>query len=124
MGAVFKPFQGWTVGGDATQRCLWLQKREMRRSKPSSVGVLLRSSHDLTVLWVMQEREMRRPGARPWSENIDRTFYMPTKSDEGVRAFRQWIVKYAGGAPKWAVSVLLSRGSTQPFVLAFSSLDR
>lgn len=40
-----------------------------------------------------QEREMRRP-EYSWSENIDRAFYMPTKSDEGVRAFRQWIIKF------------------------------
>ena len=30
---------------------------------------------------------------------------MPTKSDEGVRAFRQWIVKFAGGGPRWADGV-------------------
>lgn len=51
-----------------------------------------------------QEREMRRPEYK-WSENIDRAFYMPTKSDEGVRAFRQWIVKWGGGGPKWADGV-------------------
>jgi hypothetical protein len=33
------------------------------------------------------------------------TFYMPTKSDEGVRAFRQWISKFGGKAPAWAVSL-------------------
>jgi len=51
-----------------------------------------------------QEREMRRPELK-WEENIDRAFYMPTKSDEGVRAFRQWIVKWGGGGPKWAEGV-------------------
>lgn len=30
---------------------------------------------------------------------------MPTKSDEGVRAFRQWIVKFGGGGPRWADGV-------------------
>lgn len=51
-----------------------------------------------------QEREMRRPELK-WEENIDRAFYMPTKSDEGVRAFRQWIVKWGGGGPRWAEGV-------------------
>ncbi len=51
-----------------------------------------------------QEREMRRDEYK-WAENIDRAFYMPTKSDEGVRAFRQWIVKWGGGGPKWADGV-------------------
>lgn len=45
---------------------------------------------------------MRKPGSN-WLENIDRIFYMPTKSDEGVRAFRQWLVKFAGAGPKWMV---------------------
>jgi hypothetical protein len=37
---------------------------------------------------------------------LRQTFYMPTKSDEGVRAFRQWISKFGGKAPAWAVSLL------------------
>lgn len=51
-----------------------------------------------------QEREMRRPELK-WEENIDRAFYMPTKSDEGVRAFRQWLVRWGAGDPRWADGV-------------------
>lgn len=35
---------------------------------------------------------------------VTQTFFMPTKSDEGVRAFRQWIAKFGGKGPRWAVS--------------------
>ena len=46
---------------------------------------------------------MRKPD-HDWEQGIDRAFYMPTRSDEGVRAFRNWLLRFAGGAPKWAVS--------------------
>jgi len=48
-----------------------------------------------------QEREMRKPGS-DWEKNIDRAFYMPTKSDEFVRSFRKWLIQFAGNGPKWA----------------------
>lgn len=60
-----------------------------------------------------QEREMRKP-QYGWQDNIDRTFYMPTRSDEGVRAFRQWIVKFGSGGPKWADGVSGELGPFNP----------
>lgn len=36
--------------------------------------------------------------------SFTQAFYMPTRSDEGVRAFRQWLQKFGGGGPQWAVS--------------------
>lgn len=57
-----------------------------------------------TALHDIQEREMRKP-EHDWEQSIDRAFYMPTRSDEGVRVFRQWLLKYGGGAPKWAVRI-------------------
>ena len=35
---------------------------------------------------------------------MDRTFYMPTESDLGVRAFRKWYRELGQGGPKWPVS--------------------
>jgi len=33
---------------------------------------------------------MRKP-EHDWEQGIDRAFYMPTRADEGVRAYRNWV---------------------------------